>query len=310
MTVTQSFSNLYRHPRQEKYHSSVSKARWLPSLGTDLRLPFYHLRLPQPGWRLNVFNSQWGPRLSLKYKSAEIHHVKYLKSGLEYKKHFPPSFRDFAGEEPCQQDYLVPGTGGSWSREGKYPESTCKGVVDLCSYRAGKTIILELYFNNIPSQKDSQTLNRLAANQQSKQKVAQTLTDNGQTVFNPAWQLRSYLGVILCFSKQKSINFKADILRRYPTEWLLEHPLWNFYFVSVNHDRPSSQLPFIREKKTTLACIIICLVFHDYVKMKKSEYEGFSLGFCLPLKQNLLNPLFFLLELITFLSLQLKRLID
>lgn len=89
-TVTQSFSNLYRHPRQEKYHSSVSKARWLPSLGTDLRLPFYHLRLPQPGWRLNVFNSQWGPRLSLKYKSAEIHHGKDLKSGLEYKKHFPP----------------------------------------------------------------------------------------------------------------------------------------------------------------------------------------------------------------------------
>lgn len=66
-------------------------------------------------------------------------------------------------------------------------------MVDLCSYRAGKTIISELDFNNIPSLKDSQTLNRLAANQQSKQKVAQTLTDNGQTVFNPAWQLRSYL---------------------------------------------------------------------------------------------------------------------
>lgn len=183
-------------------------------------------------------------------------------------------------------------------------------MVDLWSYRAGKTIILELHFNNIPSQKDSQTLNRLAANQQSKQRVAQTLTDNGQAVFNPAWQLRSYLGVIWCFSKQKSINFKAGILRSYPTEWLLEHPLWNFYFVSVNHDRSSSQLPFIREEKNTLACIIICLVFHDYVKMKKSEYPGFSLGFCLPLKQNLLNPLFFLLELITFLSLQLKRLID
>jgi len=130
----------------------------------------------------------------------KIHHGKDLKSGLENKKHpsFPaPRFPDFAGEEPCQQDYLVPDFGGSWWREGKYPESASKGVVDVCSYRAGKTIILELHFNNIPSQKDSQTLNRLAANQQSTQKVAQTLTDNGQTVFNPAWQLSSYLGVIL-----------------------------------------------------------------------------------------------------------------
>lgn len=112
-SVTQSFSNLYRHPRQEKYHSSVSKARWFPSPSTDLRLPFYHLRLPQPSWRLNVFNSQRGPRLTLfAKKSAEIHHGKDLKSGLEYKKHPPLPCPQLS--RLCRWGTVPTGLPGAW----------------------------------------------------------------------------------------------------------------------------------------------------------------------------------------------------